>query len=146
MNTKVINGTTFHDETPITVCNILNDAISSRRLKRIRIFFGDKETGKDWNEFYDNIGYVGRSTGLIKIPLMIHNTRSTGGGAILDHCIVKITVDKKTVYQHPKYHCPIVIKGCSVIDTEDNKVIANCKDAEMAKRYFDYLKGTRNNY
>ena len=146
MNTKVINGTTFHDETPIAVCNILNDAISSRRLKRIRIFFGDKETGKDWNEFYDNIGYVGRSTGLIKIPLMIHNTRSTGGGAILDHCIVKITVDKKTVYQHPKYHCPIVIKGCSVIDTEDNKVIANCKDAEMAKRYFDYLKGTRNNY
>ena len=146
MNTKVINGTTFHDETPITVCNILNDAISSRLSKRIRIFFGDKETGKDWNEFYDNIGYVGRSTGLIKIPLMIHNTRSTGGGAILDHCIVKITVDKKTVYQHPKYHCPIVIKGCSVIDTEDNKVIANCKDAEMAKRYFDYLKGTRNNY
>ena len=146
MNTKVINGTTFHDETPIAVCNILNDTISSRRLKRIRIFFGDKETGKDWNEFYDNIGYVGRSTGLIKIPLMIHNTRSTGGGAILDHCIVKITVDKKTVYQHPKYHCPIVIKGCSVIDTEDNKVIANCKDAEMAKRYFDYLKGARNNY
>ena len=146
MNTKVINGTTFHDETPITVCNILNDAISSRLSKRIRIFFGDKETGKDWNEFYDTIGYVGRSSGLIKIPLMIHNTRSTGGGAILDHCIVKITVDKKTVYQHPKYHCPIVIKGCSVIDTEDNKVIANCKDAEMAKRYFDYLKGTRNNY
>ena len=146
MNTKVINGTTFHDETPIAVCNILNDAISSRRSKRIRIFFGDRETGKDWNEFYDTIGYVGRSTGLIKIPLMIHNTRSTGGGAILDHCIVKITVDKKTVYQHPKYHCPIVIKGCSVIDTEDNKVIANCKDAEMAKRYFDYLKGTRNNY
>ena len=146
MNTKVINGTTFHDETPIAVCNILNDAISSRLSKRIRIFFGDKETGKDWNEFYDTIGYVGRSTGLIKIPLMIHNTRSTGGGAILDHCIVKITVDKKTVYQHPKYHCPIVIKDCSVIDTEDNKVIANCKDAEMAKRYFDYLKGTRNNY
>ena len=146
MNTKVINGTMFHDETPIAVCNILNDAISSRRLKRIRIFFGDKETGKDWNEFYDNIGYVGRSTGLIKIPLMIHNTRSTGGGAILDHCIVKITVDKKTVYQHPKYHCPIVINGCSVIDTEDNKDIANCKDAETAKRIFDYLKGTRNNY
>ena len=146
MNTKVINGTTFHTETPIAVCNILNDAISSRLSKRIRIFFGDKETGKDWNEFYDTIGYVGRSTGLIKIPLMIHNTRSTGGGAILDHCIVKITVDKKTVYQHPKYHCPIVIKDCSVIDTEDNKVIANCKDAEMAKRYFDYLKGTRNNY
>ena len=146
MDTKVINGTSFHAETPSEVCNSLNDAISSRRSKRSRIYLGDRETGKDWNEFYDNIGYVGRSTGLIKIPLMIHNTRSTGGGAILDHCIVKITVDKKTVYQHPKYHCPIVIKGCSVIDTEDNKVIANCKDAEMTKRIFDYLKGTRNNY
>ena len=146
MDTKVINGTTFHAETPIEVCNILNDAISSIHSKRIRIFLGDRETGKDWNEFHDTIGYVGRSTGLIKIPLMIHNTRSVGGGAILDHCIVKITVDKKTIYQHPKYYCPIIIDGCSVIDTEDNKVIANCKNAETAKRYFGYLKGTRNNY
>ena len=134
MDTKVINGTTFHAETPIEVCNILNDAISSRRSKRIRIFLGDKETGKDWNEFHDTIGYVGRSTGTSKIPLIIHNIRSAGGAAILDDCIVKITVDKKIVYQHPKYHCPIVIDGCSVIDTE------------TAKRYFDYLKGTRNNY
>ena len=146
MDTKVINGTTFHVETPIEVCNILNDAITSRHSKRIRIFLGDKETGKDWNEFHDTIGYVGRSTGSSKIPLMIHNTRSTGGGAILDDCIVKITADKKTIYQHPKYHCPIVINGCSVIDTEDNKVIANCKNAETAKRIFDYLKGARNNY
>ena len=146
MDTKVINGTTFHAETPIEVCNILNDVITSRRSKRIRIFLGDKETGKDWNEFFDNIGYVVRSTGLSKIPLMIHNIRSTGGSAILDDCIVKITIDKKTVYQHPKYHCPIEIKGCSVIDTEDNKDISNCKDAETAKRIFDYLKGTRNNY
>ena len=146
MNTKVVNGTTFHAETPIKVCNILNDAISSRCSKRIRIFLGDRETGKDWNEFFDNIGYVGRSTGSSKIPLMIHNTRSTGGCAILDDCIVKITVDKKTIYQHPKYHCSIIVDGSSVIDTEDNKVIANCKNAETAKRYFDYLKGTRNNY
>lgn len=146
MDTKVINGTTFHAETPIEVCNILNDAISSIHSKRIRIFLGDRETGKDWNEFHDTIGYVGRSTGLTKIPLILHNKRSTGGVAILDDCIVKITVDKKTVYQHLKYHCPIVINGCSVIDTEDNKDIANCKDAETAKRIFDYLKGTRNNY
>ena len=90
--------------------------------------------------------YLSRSTGTSKIPLIIHNIRSAGGGAILDDCIVKITIDKKTVYQHPKYHCPIVINGCSVIDTEDNKDIANCKDAETAKRIFDYLKGTRNNY
>ena len=145
MDTKVINGTTFHAETPIEVCNILNDAISSRHSKRIRIFLGDKETGKDWNEFYDTIGYVGRSTRTSKIPLIIHNIRSAGG-VILDDYIVKITVDKKTIYQHPKYHCPIVIDGCSIIDTEDNKVIANCKNAETAKRYFDYLKGTRNNY
>lgn len=146
MDTKVINGTTFHAETPIEVCNILNDAILSRHSKRIRIFLGDRETGKDWNEFFDNIGCVGRSTGTSKIPLIIHNTRSADGGVILDNCIVKITVDKKTIYQHPKYHCPIVIDGCSVIDTDDNKVIANCKNAETAKKYFDYLKGTRNNY
>ena len=146
MKTKVINGTTFHDETPIAVCNILNDAINSRQSKRIRIFLGDSETGKDWNEWYDTIGYIGRSCGPVKIPLMIHNTRSHGGGAVLDHCIVRITIDKKTVYQHPNYHCPIEINGRSIVDTEKNKVIANCKDEMSAKRQCDFLKGTRNNY
>lgn len=100
METKVINGTTFKVSTPDKVCNILNDAMISRR--RLKLMYGNLETGKSWNEEYDIIGYVGRSTGNSKIPLLIANSRSMGGGAILDDCILKIT-DVKTgqcLYKH----------------------------------------------
>jgi hypothetical protein len=46
---------------------------------RIRIVYGDIETGKSWEECHDIEGKVGRSTGSIKIPLLIHNKRSRGG-------------------------------------------------------------------
>ena len=34
--------------------------------------------------------YIGNSLGPLKVPLLIHNRRSSGGPAILDHCVVKI--------------------------------------------------------
>ena len=74
--------------------------------QRVRFHWGDIKTGKDWGDIYDVSGRIGRSTGINKIPLLIHNRRSLGGGAILTHCIVKITssLGKHLIYQHPKYH------------------------------------------
>ena len=45
--------------------------------------------------------------GPLKVPLLIHNSRSHGGSALLDHCIVRIrgTGDKgRVLYQHPRYY------------------------------------------
>jgi hypothetical protein len=101
---KIVNGTSYHENTNDKVIEILEDS----RLNRIRLLldYGDIETGKSWNEQYDILGHVGRSTGKTKIPILIHNSRSTGGGGILDHCIVKISRSKgkKVLYQHPNYH------------------------------------------
>lgn len=102
---KIINNTAYHEETPDQVVTILDNAISSKY--RVRLHYGDVKTGRDWQEIYDIEGYIGRSTGTLKIPLLVHNSRSLGGGAILDHCIVKITTTRKprrTLYQHPDYH------------------------------------------
>lgn len=107
---KVVNGISFDQRTPNQVCNILANYCGNRN-QRVRLFYGDTTTGKDWFECYDTIGYIGRSTGTIKIPLLIATSRSLGGGAILDHCIVKITIDKQTVYKHPNYHAPIEQRG-----------------------------------
>lgn len=99
------NNTAFHIDTPEKVCNILDSAILSKR--RLKIYYGDKDTGTDWNECYDIIGRIGRSYGgTIKIPLLILTSRSYGGGAILDNCIVKIKDAKsgEVIYQHPKYN------------------------------------------
>ncbi|MBU2346535.1 MAG: hypothetical protein KJ888_20285, partial [Gammaproteobacteria bacterium] len=103
------NGIEYHDETPEAVIKILEDNLRNHRQERLRLYYGDSETGLDWEEVYDVTGYVGHSTGTVKIPLLVHNARSLGGSPILDHCIVKITKTTKpykVLYQHPKYHLP----------------------------------------
>lgn len=108
MNYKIVNDTTYHKETPDKVVEIIEEARLSVRTIRLRFCFGDPETGRDWKEIYDTTGYIGRSTGSIKIPLLIKKTTSSGGGGLLDHCIVKIEkrVGRKyvMVWTHPKYH------------------------------------------
>jgi len=99
---KLFNGTAYHTETPIEVIKTIDRLIQSRT--RVRIYFGDTETGKVWNDEHDIAGYIGRSTGTIKIPLLVHNARAYGGGALLDHCILKIVrSDNKNVcyYKNP---------------------------------------------
>jgi hypothetical protein len=117
---------------------------------RIRIFYGDKKTGKDWCEIYDTIGYIGRSCGTQKIPLLINNKRSLGGGGILTDCILKITVDKQVLYKHPKYHLNLCIKKVGeyfqIARKFTKEVLYNCKDENSAIRNYNYLLGIRNNY
>lgn len=101
---KNLGGTFYHFETEDKVCRVLETCMNTH--ERIRIYLGDAATGKDWGEVNDVKGYVGRSTGQIKIPLLVYNSRSLGGGALLDHCIVKIetTKGKRVLYQHENYH------------------------------------------
>jgi hypothetical protein len=95
---KVVNGTSYHDETPDEVVRVLENARANRT--RIVLDYGDVKTGESWGEVYDIAGYIGRSTGSIKVPLLIHNARSMGGGAILDHCIISI---KTSAGKYPLY-------------------------------------------
>lgn len=106
---KIINGFEFDSNTPDEVVNILLNAMDGRKT-RLKIYYGDIETGRDWHEEHDTVGYIGKSTGINKLPLLIHNSRSMGGGAIVTGCIVKIK-DQKTgrvLYQHPKYQKPTI--------------------------------------
>ena len=100
---KVDLGTWFVPGTPKAVENILE---ASRRSKqRLRITYGDGETGRIWSD-RAMIGRISRSTGVMQIPLLISSRRSTGGQALLTDCIVRIQESPvgAELYRHPKLH------------------------------------------
>jgi hypothetical protein len=98
--------TAYHNETPESMRQLL-ERIRINKW-RVRFHWGDTATGRDWCETYDTTGTLGRSMGPCKVPILLNNARSMGGGAILDHCIVKIEFANKrrggVLYQHPNYH------------------------------------------
>lgn len=106
----IVNGTKYHSATPANVIRALEEAREGRY--RIRVFYGDTDTGRDWDERYDVTGYVSRSIGPTKVPILLANARSPGGPAMLDHCIVRIRHSSKQarrrhggdIYRHPRYH------------------------------------------
>ena len=142
---KIVDGVSFYEGTKESVINILLDAIKHK--DRIRIFFGDAQSGTDWCETFDTIGTIGTSCGVTKVPLLIHSIRSMGGDAILTDSIVKITRNKKVIYKHPNYNCNIKIDGDYIVDSNDKEIMHFwSKDENKRKRFFEFLKGTRNNY
>jgi hypothetical protein len=143
---------TFDKGTPEEIKTLINKYHGTR--DRVRFFFGDTKTGRDWLEEYDTIGRIGRSMGPKHIPLLIKTRRSHGGGGILTACIVRMTVNGREVYRHPKYHTPrlslrIVTQelraagyGISVFEGEENR--ANFKHYKQGIKYIKFLEGKRN--
>lgn len=100
----ILSDTYYHIKTPIETAHLLERIRKDQT--RMRLYYGDIETGRDWGEVFDVTGKIGRSTGPFNIPILLHNSRSMGGGAILTHCIVKIAESRggKVLYEHPNYH------------------------------------------
>lgn len=149
---NVVNGTSYHVETPVAVIDVLERARQSRT--RIHISYGDTGTGKDWLEEFDITGYLGRSMGPVKVPLLIANRRSLGGGAILDHCIVRIrsSAGGRVLYQHPAYHFgnlairpkvePVTLpdgRRLNIDVVRDGELHASFESVEKARRWVHKL-------
>lgn len=103
----IVNGTSYDAETPAEVVKILESyrrqpALHPVDPERLRIFYGDSKTGQIWEDEPVS-GYVSRSTGDVKIPLLIYRKGSTGGEAIMDRCIMRIELSrgKKLLYLNP---------------------------------------------
>ena len=143
---RIENGTAYSINTPIPVIEILEKARQNRT--RIRIWYG--KDGQCWNEEFDTIGTVGRSTGHFKVPLLIKNSRSMGGGAILDDCIVRIDVNYGrgkivAVYTDDsiKFDKFISTDLGNVYNETKDKLYTKCKNGDSGKRLADFMNGKR---
>ncbi len=99
-------STWFDSTVPYPVRKEIDSAIASGR--RIRLFLGDPQTGRDWAEEYDVMGRVSRSMGPLRTPILLENSSSIGGGTILCANVLKIvdTHSRAVRYQHAKYTPP----------------------------------------
>ncbi len=104
---RVRSGTCYDAGTPVAVREVLETYMGNRDV-RLALHYGDVETGRDWLDEWDMEGYIGRTMGPLKSPLLLANTRSHGGGAILDRCIIRIRFADRSkggdLYRHPSYH------------------------------------------
>lgn len=132
------SGTWYDEKTPIKVIEALEEARVTK--DRIRLFYGDHDTGVVWLEEHDVIGTVGRSSGYAKIPILIHSSRSLGGGAIMDNRILRIDTKRKgkivRLYEAYNIRLPNLMlmdrsecdEGWSVSDAMGGTVIARFYD------------------
>ena len=154
---KLISGTSYDVCTPDEVVAVLENA----RLNRVRLHISLGETdndrgqlGRDWLEENSVVGFISRSTGSIKIPLLVHNKRSLGGFGLLDHCIVRIRTSAggRVLYQHPNYHhgdilirrkaTPVELPDGRILRVEvlrDNQEQAAFEDVTKARKYINKL-------
>jgi hypothetical protein len=146
---NVVNGTAYNSATISEVIDVLERVRESKR--RVRIFFGDTATGESWLEEYGVTGTIGRSTGSMKIPLLINNARSVGGVGLLDHCILRI-IDIETkvdLYRHNNFHVPELTvnrcecKDCKAEVSADGQVVAHFPTFAMAEKWVAFMRGER---
>jgi hypothetical protein len=152
---KTVNGTSFHYDTPDEVVRVLENARLNRQRVHISLGVTDgPNQGRDWLEEFETHGYVGRSMGPVKVPLLVANRRSSGGGAILDHAIVRIRTSSggRVLYQHPHYHhgqleirrktSAVELPGGRVLTVDvlrDGEVHASFETVEQARRWVNRL-------
>lgn len=140
-------GTAYDIDTLPAVCRVLEAARTTGAW--IRVWYGDTETGRSWMDSHDVSGRVERSMGPIRVPLLVR-PGATDGPQMLDHCILKIRSARGVLYEHPRFHQPVLRlvtpgdqPGFAATVHADGEVWARFRSADSARRYIDYMEGRR---
>lgn len=80
---KVVDGTFYCSDTP----DSLMQALERARLSRTRVCV-------TYDEGDSHSGYVGRTTGPCKVPILVHNSRALGGEPITERCVLEVRTSR----------------------------------------------------
>ncbi len=143
---RLASGTCYHADTPEPVVEVLETVRLNQR--KVRLYYGNTQTGQSWFEENDEIGRIGRSTGPIKVPLLIE-PGEIGGPALLDHCVIRIDSPRTVLYQHEQFRTGDFKLVCGKVERApwevfiDHAVQARFQDKRQAQRYIDFMQGKR---
>jgi hypothetical protein len=104
--TAGLKETWHHPAALPEVCKIIDRCIKNGT--RVRLFYGDTDTGREWGEENDVLGTVGRTAGPLKSPILV-SKGGCSGAAILEHCILKImdADTRRVLWVHDRYQAPV---------------------------------------
>ena len=149
--------TWFESNTPRKVRTIIENYRESRQF--IRVFYGDPETGRDWMEEFGTTGIIGRSTGAMKVPLLLANNDDDGSSAMLVNNIVRL-VDVASgleLYSVKNYHLldltiadsgswddPTCTHGVWAKEGDELTNVANFQSYAKAAHFIAFISGECN--
>jgi hypothetical protein len=118
-------------------------ALAEETQQRIRLWYGNPETGESFEVEVDNIGYVSTNVwGLAEFPVLVHNSRTDIGVRIPTWAIVKATVNGVMVYRHPQFSQPkYTVAADMVLIGED--IHRQFKSEAAAQRWVEWMYGKR---
>jgi hypothetical protein len=119
--------------------------------KMLRVFYGDPETGRDSCEEWDVVGCVGRSNGILKVPLLLVDGQDYGS-ALMTNRLVRImdVVTNKDVYRHALYQDPSIqtvplvdpkLPDYSWAGLRDGVLIARFRSTYEAAQWEEFMTG-----
>lgn len=97
-----VGGLSFDPATPMEVAKLIAGYVDEP--VRIRLDYGNPETGESNSSEIDVEGYVRRSDGDVQFPVLLPTSRSSAGNPISCNIVVAIWgTDGSRVYKHPTY-------------------------------------------
>lgn len=141
--------TYFDPGTDPKVQKILEKYRQSEKL--IRIFYGDPHTGRDSCEEWDVVGRIGRSGGLMKVPLLLADGENFGGSILTERILRIMDVEtNKDVYRSSLYEVPNIqivplvdasLPEYSWAGYRDNELIARFRTTYEASEWEAFMTG-----
>jgi hypothetical protein len=139
--------TYFDPGTPDKVARLLERYRTNGKL--LRLFLGNPQTGRDWGEESDVVGYIGRSGGTCEVPLLLPPS-DCGGPAISTASVIRLMdVETSTeLYRAPTYETPeLSLHPCSDVKgylweaRRDGKLAARFSDLHEAAEWCAFIRG-----
>lgn len=114
----------------------------------VRLILGDTGTGESWLDEYDVVGRIGRSTGSLKVPLLVAPGED-GGPAILTACVLAVIAWQtgRFLCRHPAFRAPELSMrpstepGYSWDVRRDAATIARFRDIAQAGGFVAFMRG-----